>query len=101
MKYIFWSNGNYLGFIDDSGNLFSRDGLYLGWVEGSLIWGGDDGQFRGQTWGDKYILRNKYSITPIAKIPRTTPVTPVLPTPPANIAPTILPVGFVDAFDIQ
>jgi len=34
--YIFKSNGIYLGFLH-MGNVFSRDGVYLGWVEGNLF----------------------------------------------------------------
>lgn len=99
MKYIFRSNGNYVGFISGD-SLFSRDGVYLGWVDGNVVWG-KDGQFRGsltERGGNYYVLKHLYSMPPIPRVPRAVPVQPALPNPPANISPIILPIGFNDAF---
>lgn len=98
--YIFRSNGNYLGFIDNE-YLFSRDGEYLGWIEGNFVWD-PNGQFRGEvTLIDKnrYILRNIFLIPPIPKVPKSPPIHPVHPPiPPANILPINLSIRFKDAF---
>ena len=97
MQFIFRSNGQYLGFVDN-GYLFSRDGVYLGWVEERFVWG-TNGQFKGFIPDDgKYILRNIYTVPPVPKPARPIPSVPALPTPQANIAPIVLQVGFVDAF---
>lgn len=97
MQYIFKSNGHYLGFISN-GYIYSRDGIYMGWVEGGFAWD-KHGQFRGYLSEDgKYILKNVYTIPPVSKSPKPNPSSPVLPTPPANIVPIVLPVGVQDAF---
>ena len=98
-KTIFKSNGIPLGFISN-GFLFSRDGLYLGWLEGSHAWDAS-GQYRGQLMeqsGHSYILRNKYKISPVPKIPRTQPTAPAIPVSHIPIAPIALPIGWEDAF---
>jgi hypothetical protein len=95
MKYIFKSNGIYLGFVQGD-YLFSRDGEYLGWIEGNLVWD-KTGDYRGYLEGD-YILRNLYSIKPVPRVPRVTPVSQPLPVPPVNKVPMILSVGVTDAF---
>lgn len=97
MNYIFKSNGQYVGFINN-GYLFSRDGIYLGWVEGRFVWD-STGQFRGiLTEDNKYILKNLYTISPVSRVPRPLPPIPPLPVPQANIAPILLSIGVVDAF---
>lgn len=98
-EYIFRSNGNYLGFINN-GSLFSRDGEYLGWVEGKFVWG-STGQFCGEVTeinNKKYIIKNMFLIPPIPKIPRIPPIPSIPPTPPINAMPIILNMGFKDAF---
>lgn len=99
--YIFKSTGQYLGFIINN-HLFSRDGAYLGWIDNGLAWGAD-GQFRGVllpiTSSDRaYILRNKFTVSPLPKTARSAPATPAIPAPVANIAPIPLPLGYEDAF---
>ena len=98
-EYVFRSNGNYLGFISN-GNLFSRDGEYLGWTEGDLVWD-SNGHFRGKITiisSRNYILKNAYLIPPIPKVPRVPPSFQVPPAPPLNAAPIILPIGLKDSF---
>lgn len=100
MEYIFKSNGQYLGFVDDAGNLFNRDGVYLGWNEGQYVWD-KNGKFAGSLLvvdGNKFIIKNVFTVPPVPRIPKTTPATPPLPTPKANIPAIQLPVGFIDAF---
>jgi hypothetical protein len=98
--YVYKTNGFYLGFIS-GGNLFSRDGVYLGWVEENFVWDAQ-GQFRGElsVLGDNYyILKNMFAVPPIPKIPKPSSSVPILPNPPANIAPVIIPqVGVQDGF---
>ena len=97
MNFIFKSTGQYFGFIVDD-YLFSRDGEYLGWIEGKYAWD-KSGLFRGIVTDDKrYIVRNIYTILPVPRAPRPHPSTPSLPTPQANIASIVLPVGYIDAF---
>lgn len=99
VEYIFKSNGNYLGFLNN-GYLFSRDGEYLGWIDSKFVWD-STGQFRGELTeinGKKYILKNIFLIPPIPKIPKFPPVPSILPIPPINAMPIPLPIGFKDAF---
>lgn len=100
IKFIFKSNGNYLGFIQN-GFLFSRDGIYLGWVEGTIIWD-FQGRFRGQLIelnGNLYALLNKFVIPPLPKTPKAVPRNLTSPIPQtSNIISITIPVGWVDAF---
>ena len=98
-KYIFKSTGQYLGFISNN-YIFSRDGVYLGWVDDKLVWG-KDGQFKGVVFelnDYTYVVRNKFTVSPIPKSPRAIPSTPSAPQPAANVAPISLPLGYEDAF---
>jgi len=97
--YIYKSNGTYLGFTQDD-SIYSRDGIYLGWVENNYVWD-NNGQFRGQILEmnkNKYIARNIYTISPIPKIPKAPSGLSSIPTPPSNIEPVNLPIGFQDGF---
>jgi len=96
-KYILRSNGNYIGFIDNN-NIFSRDCLYLGWVEGNYVWD-KNGNFRGiltEINGNQYVILNQLQIPPIPRIPRLQPLPPTPPMPAPNILPISLPVGYID-----
>mgnify|MGYP001559157759 CR=1 FL=1 len=97
--YIYKSIGQYLGFIM-GGNLFSRDGIYLGWIEEGYVWD-SHGQFKGELKDindNSYILKNMFAVPPIPKIPKQTPPLPSLPAPKANIPPIIPPTGYKDGF---
>lgn len=96
MKFIFKSTGQYLGFIQND-YLFSRDGEYFGWVEGNFVWD-KNGQYRGSIMNDRYIVKNLYAVPPVPRVPRPYPATPAMPSPQANIASILLPVGYTDAF---
>ncbi|MEY2486832.1 MAG: hypothetical protein QOH39_2480 [Verrucomicrobiota bacterium] len=93
---IYRTNGTYLGFISN-GFIFSRDGQYLGWIDGQHAWDAA-GRFRGQRWNKKYIILNRFAVQPLPKHPRGTPATPALPDPPPNISPIAPPTGWVDGF---
>lgn len=97
--YIYKSNGFYLGFIKN-GYLYSRDGIYLGWLEGNIVWDAK-GQFRG-TIADlnnhKYILTNRFTLSPASRTPKEIPSPTVPLTPQPNIAPISLSVEFTDGF---
>ena len=97
--YIYKSIGQYFGFIIGD-NLFSRDGVYSGWLEESYIWD-SRGQFRGELKAinnNHYILKNMFAVPPIPKIPKPAPPTPILPAPKANIPPITPPIGYKDGF---
>lgn len=93
---IYKAAGTYLGFISN-GSLFSRDGEYLGWIEGKFAWDAT-GRFRGQLWNGNYIIFNRFAVQPLPKHPRDVPNRPALPNPPPNIPPISLPTGWVDGF---
>lgn len=97
---IFQSSGQYLGFIREDGYILSRDGVYLGWLEGNFAWD-KDGQFRGQLSKineNYYILKNMYSVSPVPKTPRPVPSVSTVPNPFPNIASIQLKIGFKDGF---
>lgn len=97
MQYIYKISGIYLGFIVN-GTLYSRDGDYLGWIEGRFAWD-TTGRFRGQIWNEKYIITNRFGVQPLPKTPRPEPEeAPTLPDPPPNIGPVTLPTGWADSF---
>ena len=100
LKYVHLTNGNYLGFISN-GILFSRDGVYLGWLEGNTVWD-KGGQYRGQLTdlnGGNYILKHKFMVNPLPRVPRMRPTNPTPPTPASNRTPIQVPLPFEDAFD--
>jgi len=97
--YIYLSNGFYFGFMSN-GFLYSRNGICLGWLEGKFVWD-LEGKFRGTIVdinGNKYILKQRFGLSPISRPARgpVAPITPVAPAP--NIKPANLPVEVVDAF---
>ncbi|HET8669497.1 MAG TPA: hypothetical protein VFM05_02390 [Candidatus Saccharimonadales bacterium] len=100
-QYIHLANGNYLGFIHNS-NLFSRDGIYLGWVDhDGTVWD-KNGHYRGKVTelnGGHYIFRHRFAVAPIPRVPKVRPATPAVPAPAANKAPIIIPLPYEDAFD--
>src|SRR5260221_14280313 len=95
--YIFWSNGKYLGFVDD-GNIFSRDGVFLGWIESNIHAWDSTGRYRGRRWNARYIIVNTFVLAPVPRPPKSTPTPPPLPAPPANIPAIGLPPGWKDSF---
>ncbi|MFH0833962.1 MAG: hypothetical protein V2A63_01055 [Patescibacteria group bacterium] len=98
--FIFRSNGNYIGFVRDS-TIFSRDGVYLGWIENNRFVWDSNGRFGGvlqEFNGNKYIFINKLSVMPFSRPARPTPSTVSIPNPPANIPKIDLPIGYTDTF---
>lgn len=98
-NHIYKTSGIYLGFLNND-LLFSRDGDYLGWTEGQFVWD-STGKFRGmiaEIKGNKYILKDRFSMPPLTKPPKAVNTAVNPPTAPANIAPITLPVNLVDAF---
>lgn len=96
IKYLFKTNGLYTGFIHD-GNIFSRDGVYIGWLDGKYVWD-SAGNFRGELHDDKFILKNQLIIPASSRPSKAPPLVPQLPNPAPNILPYVPPVGFTDAF---
>ena len=100
MQHIYRLSGQYLGFIFNQG-VFTWNGTYLGWIDNqSFVWN-KDGNFAGkltQRNERNYILKNTFQISPVAKIPRTAPAPPTLPTPRSSAPPIQMPIGWEDAF---
>ncbi|MCP6726728.1 MAG: hypothetical protein KJI69_01650 [Patescibacteria group bacterium] len=98
--FIFKTNGNYLGFIE-GGFVFSRDGVYLGWVDGNTVWD-SEGNFRGVIANDKdmnkFIIRDRFALSPVSRTPKTAPENPSIPDPPRNIVPVSFGVSMIDSF---
>ena len=97
---VFQSSGQHLGFTREDGYIFSRDGAYLGWLEEGFAWD-TEGQFRGQVFdinGNRYILRNIYSVSPIPRTPKPAPPMAQVPPPLPAIPPIQLKIGFKDGF---
>jgi hypothetical protein len=74
---IFRSTGEYFGFLQN-GALFAADGTYLGWIDEGIVWH-KDGTFCGQVVEQNYILKKPRRLEPLARIPRTPPVSAIPP----------------------
>ncbi len=101
MDFIYRLNGNYLGFMRD-GLLFSRDGEYLGWLEGQYVWD-SSGRFRGIIFSPKnsehkYVIRDRLSMPASTRTPKPAPSLTPIPDPPPNIPAISLPIQWIDAF---
>jgi len=97
--FIYLTNGFYFGFVQNN-ILFSRNGTYLGWVENSYVWDAQ-GRFRGKIVdinSNKYIIRDRFSMPPLAKTPKPDVSSVMPPNPPPNIQPINLPINLMDAF---
>lgn len=73
MKSIFRWNGQPIGFLRD-GFLYNPDGQYLGWIgaDGN-VWG-KDGRFIGEIVMDDYIMKNVLQKSPAPVLPRYPPL---------------------------
>ena len=97
-KFIYRSNGDYFGFILN-GYLFDTDGEYLGWVEDDdSVWR-KDGEYFGWLTGENYILHNPKQIKPLARTPKIPPMPPDPPMAPPPRMPRIPPMYREDALD--
>jgi hypothetical protein len=73
MTAIFRWSGQYFGFVQN-GNLFAADGRYLGWVdETGRVWSAN-GLFLGEVVDDKYILRRLSMEPPAPMVPKVPPL---------------------------
>ena len=97
---IFRSNGHYLGFVKRD-FLFSRDGAYLAWIDDdNNVWD-TRGKYRGRLEEinkQKYILKNKYAMSPVPIPSKPTPPAPSIPAPPPNIPSIVLSIDLEDGF---
>ena len=89
-----------MGF-EESGYIFSRDNVNLGWVngDGTDVWDSRTGEFRGKLvtiGGNTYVLRDTFVVNPVPRSPRQTTPSVRLPDPPDNIRPISLPLGTKD-----
>jgi hypothetical protein len=103
--FIYKSNGQYMGFARYN-NLYTRDGIYLGYIKGNFAWDAQ-GQFRGSLTpietqqGTKiFVIKNMFAINPYpqeAKQMNNLAISELpLQLPP--ISPITLDVGYVDGF---
>ena len=77
---IFRWSGEYSGFIHN-GYFFDTNSNYLGWVEDDgTVWN-KDGTYLGELIEENYILRNTMKMEPRPKIPKISPISPISPIP--------------------
>jgi hypothetical protein len=92
-----WS-GAYFGFLL-SGWLFDAYGRYLGWYdERGAVWA-RDGTYLGEIVEASYVLRRLTVSPPVRRTPKVPPVSPPLPSAPANRVPRVTLSGWADALD--
>lgn len=95
---VFRWSGEYVGFINN-GHIFDSQSAYLGWVEDDgKVWR-KDGHYVGQLVDDNYILKNTTVIDPIPRIPRIPPIPPIPPIPAINRIGKISKISWTDVFD--
>jgi len=93
-----WS-GEYVGFVSGTGHIFDAQSTYLGWIEDDgRVWR-KDGRHVGQMVENNYILKKTIAIAPIPRIPRIPPIPPIPPIPSINRIGKIGKIGWQDAFD--
>ena len=92
-----WS-GAYFGFLL-SGWLFDAYGRYLGWYdERGAVWA-RDGTYLGEIVEASYVLRRLTVSPPVRRTPKVPPVSPPLPSAPANRVPRVTLSRWADALD--
>jgi hypothetical protein len=100
--FIFQTNGTYTGYVDN-GYLYTRDGLFLGWVENDNNVYDRKGNYRGRLsllGANYYILKNRFNLNPLPKPPTTSPPAHQ-PVPAQNSIPPVTPsLGLEDAFRV-
>ncbi len=95
---IFRWSGEYFGFIY-RGNLFDAEGNYLGWIEDDgSVWN-RDGTYLGELIEGNYILRNTMRMEPLPKIPKIPPIAPIPPVPKSDRIAKMAKLGWDDALD--
>ena len=95
---IFRWSGEYFGFIY-KGNFFDAEGEYLGWVEDDgSVWN-RDGTYLGELVEGCYILRNTIKMEPTPKMPKIPPIPPIPPIPKPDRIGRIGKIGWEDALD--
>ncbi len=97
VRYIFNTNGQYVGFIQND-NLFSPDVEWLGFVRNGADVYSKDGSYMGQLLNDDRIARNT-AISPMSVIPPFPPFAPFRPFAPfPRLRKASLPWGWKDVF---
>jgi hypothetical protein len=98
MIKIFYWNGKYFGFIKN-GNLFSSTSEYLGWIDNDgTVWN-KNGHYVGEQVEENYILRKTNKIKPMSRMPKMTPMSPMSPMSPMNKMGKMGRMGWIDALD--
>jgi len=98
MNHVFKWSGQHLGFITNN-YLFGSDSSYLGWVEqDGSVWA-RNGRYLGELIEGQYILRNSMKMQPMSRMPKMPPMPPMSPMPPMPRMPRMPRMGWVDPFD--
>ena len=96
---IFRLNGAYVGVLTSDGWFFDAEGRYIGWYDDEgQVWY-RDGSLLGEILNENYILTRQGRRPFVRRTPRVPPVTPELPAAPADRIPTTGEPGWVDALD--
>ena len=98
MIKIFHWNGKYFGFIKN-GNLFNSISEYLGWIDNDGTLWNKDGHYIGEQVEENYILRKTNKMKPMSKMPKMTPMSPMSPMSPMNKMGKMGRMGWIDALD--
>jgi len=98
MTRIFRWNGEYFGFITNQ-RFFDANSNYLGWVDDDgSVWK-RDGHFLGEIVDENYVLRRHTMTEPAVRAQRAAPATPPTPAYPANRASRAQRAGWFDPLD--
>ena len=98
MTKIFHWNGKYFGFIKNE-KLFSKTSKYLGWIDNNGNAWNKDGHYLGEQVNDNYILRKTSKMKPMSKMSKMTPMSPMSPMHPMDKMGKAKRLGWVDALD--
>jgi hypothetical protein len=95
---IYHLNGRYFGFAA-GGCLFDRKSEYLGFIlPDGTVWKAD-GNYAGQVFEGRYVIRYSTMATPAKCAAPASPAGPATPAAPADIAPIASMAGVRDALD--
>ena len=98
MDSIYRWNGRYFGFVRGD-CLFSSGGEYLGWIDDDgQVWRAD-GRYLGEIADQSYVLRRTSMVRPVNRVPRVHPVRPVRPVPSVNRVGRVSRAGWEDALE--
>lgn len=96
---IYRWNGQYFGFINNS-NFFDANSNYLGWVENDgSVWN-KNGEYLGEIVEENYILVRANRMKPMKRMAKRTPMSPMRPMRRMNRMSKMSKMGWNDALDV-